>query len=69
MKVHLVKLAQLPKSDLLSGDGYAPMPNALYKKYPSASFSFGWQNIVPSTLKRPRHDSLSQTRWHASPST
>jgi integrase len=37
LRNHLLKVYELHKSDVLHGNGYAPMPNALYKKYPSAS--------------------------------
>jgi site-specific recombinase XerD len=50
---HFLKVAQLHKSDVLKGNGYAPMPNALYRKYPSASQSLGWQYVFPSTSIRP----------------
>ena len=66
---HLIKVAQLHKSDLLQGNGYAPMPNALYNKYPSASRSFAWQFVFPSTMVRPWLDTGQMARWHASPST
>ena len=45
------------------------MPNALYQKYPSASKSFGWQYVFPSTVVRPWQDKNHHVRWHASPST
>ena len=69
LRNHLLKVYQLHKSDLLQGNGYAPMPNALYKKYPSASKSFGWQFVFPSTAIRPWRDTPHKVRWHASPST
>ncbi|MCU7804147.1 MAG: integron integrase [Candidatus Thiodiazotropha sp. (ex Lucinoma borealis)] len=65
---HLTKVAQLHQSDLLRGNGYVPMPNALYKKYPSASKSLGWQFVFPSSLVRPWLDTGHMARWHASPS-
>ena len=66
---HLLKVCELHKSDVLRGNGYAPMPNALYKKYPSASRSFGWQFVFPSAVVRPWRDTPYKARWHASPST
>ncbi|MES9941672.1 MAG: integron integrase [Candidatus Thiodiazotropha sp. 6PLUC2] len=69
LRRHLIKVAQLHQSDLLCGNGYVPMPNALYKKYPSASKSLGWQYVFPSTLVRPWLDTGYMARWHASPST
>jgi len=69
LRSHLLKIAQLHKSDVLKGNGYAPMPNALYKKYPSASQSLSWQYVFPSSLVRPWHEMGKMVRWHASPST
>jgi integron integrase len=69
LRGHLLKIAQLHKSDILSGNGYAPMPNALFKKYPSASQSLSWQYVFPSSLVRPWHETGKNVRWHASPST
>jgi integron integrase len=69
LRNHLLKVAQLHKSDLLNGNGYVPMPNALYQKYPSASCSLGWQFVFPSTMIRPWRDTGKFARWHCSPST
>ena len=69
LQSHLIKVAQLHKSDLLSGNGYVPMPNALYRKYPSASQSLGWQFVFPSAVLRPWQTTGKLARWHASPST
>jgi len=69
LRQHLLKVAQLHKTDVLRGNGYAPMPNALYKKYPSASQSLSWQYVFPSSLVRPWHETGKMVRWHASPST
>ena len=66
---HLIKVAQLHKADVLKGNGYAPMPNALYKKYPSASQSFTWQFVFLSSLVRLWRNTGEMARWHASPST
>jgi len=69
LRNHLLKIAQLHKSDTLKGNGYASMPNALYKKYPSVSQSLSWQYVFPSSLLRPWHEIGKMVRWHASPST
>jgi len=66
---HILKVAQLHKTDELKGNGYAPMPNALYAKYPSASKSLGWQYVFPSSTTRPWRDASHHVRWHCSPST
>lgn len=69
LRNHLTNMAQLHKADVLKGNGYAPMPNALYQKYPSASRSLGWQYVFPSSVVRPWHNNLHHVRWHVSPST
>lgn len=69
LRGHLTKVAKLHKSDILSGNGYAPMPNALYRKYPPASRSLAWQFVFPSTVVRPWLNTQKMARWHASPST
>ena len=69
LRGHLLKIAQLHKKDVLQGNGYAPMPNALYRKYPSASQSLGWQFVFPSAVLRPWQATNTLARWHASPST
>jgi len=61
LRNHLTKVAQLHKTDLLQESGYAPMPNALYRKHPSASQSLRWQFVFPSSQVRPWRD----TRWRA----
>lgn len=66
---HLLDIAKLHKQDVLRGNGFAPMPNALYKKYPSASQSLGWQFIFPSTKLNLWQDTQQYARWHCSPST
>lgn len=62
LRIHLTKVAQQHKSDVLKGNGYAPMPNALYVKYPSASHSFAWQYFFPSSLMRPWRDTGHMAR-------
>jgi site-specific recombinase XerD len=69
LRSHLTKVAQLHKSDALRGNGYAPMLNALYRKYPSASRSLAWQFVFPSTAVRSWLNTHQMARWHASPST
>ena len=69
LRMHLTKVAQLHKADVLKGNGYAPMPNALYVKYPSASQSLAWQYFFPSSRQRPWQNTGQLARWHASPST
>lgn len=68
LRSHLTKVAQLHKSDILRGNGYAPMPNALYRKYPSSSRSLAWKFVFPSTVVKAWLNSHQMARWHASPS-
>ena len=65
----LLFVANQHKNDRLRGAGYAPMPNALYRKYPGASQTLGWQYVFPSTVLRPWHDDKRLVRWHTSTST
>jgi len=53
LRNYLIKVAQLHKTDLLKGNGNVPMPNAFYRKYPSASKMLAWQYVFPSTTVRP----------------
>lgn len=48
----LVGVARLHKQDLARGAGFAPLPNALQRKYPSASQSLAWQFLFPSRVVR-----------------
>jgi integron integrase len=69
LEQHLVRVSEHHVDDRMMGNGYAPMPNALYKKYPSASREIGWQFVFPSSVVRPWRESGHQARWHCSPST
>lgn len=66
---HLISVADQHTNDRLKGYGFAPMPNALYRKYPSASQSLAWQYVFSSNTLRPWHDDKKWVRWHMSPST
>jgi integron integrase len=68
LQSHLMRVAQLHKNDRLSGSGFAPMPNALGRKYPAASGSLGWQYVFPSSVQR-ANATGQLVRWHASDST
>ncbi len=69
LQAHLLRVAQLHADDRNRGAGLVPMPDALEKKYPTASQSLGWQFVFPSTVCRPWGDSGRLARWHVSPST
>ncbi|MDP1734455.1 MAG: integron integrase [Sulfuritalea sp.] len=69
LQQHLLRIAALHRDDLARGAGLAPMPDALAKKYPSASASLAWQYVFPSASLRPWGSSGRQVRWHTSDST
>ncbi|EEG07333.1 integron integrase [Pseudogulbenkiania ferrooxidans 2002] len=69
LQQHLLRVATQHKEDLARGAGLAPMPDALSRKYPSASSSFAWQYAFPSTALRPWGDSGRLVRWHTSDTT
>lgn len=48
LKLQINKTIILHKQDLLDGNGYVRLPNALSLKYPSAEKSAGWQYVFPS---------------------
>jgi integron integrase len=66
---HLLRIAALHRDDRARGAGLAPMPDALDRKYPSASASLPWQFVFPSSVLRPWGTSDRLVRWHASDST
>lgn len=68
LQSHLMRVALLHKKDRLSGSGFAPMPNALGRKYPAASSSLAWQFVFPSAVQR-KNAQGQLVRWHASDST
>jgi len=69
MQQHLLRVAALHRDDLARGAGLAPMPDALARKYPSASSSLAWQYAFPSAVVRPWGASGREARWHTSDST
>lgn len=69
LQQHLLRIAALHRDDLAKGAGLAPMPDALDRKYPSASASLAWQYAFPSASLRPWGSSGRQVRWHTSDST
>lgn len=69
LRRQLLRVVTLHKDDIRQGAGYAPMPNALYVKNPSASRSLGWQFVLPSTVLRCWPFGGLNVRWHTSTST
>lgn len=64
----LLSVAILHKQDLARGAGFAPLPDALERKYPGASQSLAWQFLFPSRVVRSCPQSGRRLRWHASES-
>ncbi len=46
---HLWRVRQQHETDLKSGLGQAPLPDALARKYPNASREWGWQWVFPAS--------------------
>ena len=69
LQQHLIKVIGLHRDDCLEGAGYAPLPGALYKKYPKAAQRVGWQFVFPSTKKRHWPPTGQWVRWHCSATT
>lgn len=65
----LIRVADQHSSDLLKGAGFAPLPDALSRKYPRAAQSLAWQYVFPSTVLRPHPLTRQLLRWHTSDST
>lgn len=66
---HLLRVAQLHAGDMTKGGGYAALPGALYRKYPSASRSLAWQFVFPSKVLRPWINEHQLVRWHVADTT
>lgn len=64
----LLRVATLHKRDLARGAGFAPLPNALERKYPSANQNLAWQFLFPSRVLRTCPQTGRRLRWHASES-
>ncbi|WP_213605306.1 integron integrase [Pseudoxanthomonas japonensis] len=64
----LLRVASLHKRDRARGAGFAPLPDALQRKYPGASQSLAWQFLFPSRVVRTCPRTGCRLRWHASES-
>jgi integron integrase len=69
LQQQVLRVVTRHKQACLEGRGFAPMPYALARKYPSASRSIGWQYVFPSTVEQKDPATGRFLRWHASPST
>ena len=48
LKAHLKEVQELHRNDLENGGGEVYLPDALFRKYPSAAREWGWQYVFPS---------------------
>lgn len=48
LQLHLERVKQLHRQDLLEGYGKANLPHALAREYPNAAAEWGWQFVFPS---------------------
>ena len=71
LSMHINKVKKEHHRDLERGYGYAPLPNALAKKYSSAETEWQWQFVFPSKIlsKNPRGNNDQLYRYHVHEST
>jgi site-specific recombinase XerD len=65
LQQHLLRVIALYKYDALNGRGYAPLHDALHRKYPNAARSIGWQFVFPSAVIKECPQTGRMLRWHA----
>lgn len=65
----VVRIGQRHAKEVLSGFGFAPMPDALGVKYRGASRSLGWQYVFASGLRRHNPHLNRWERWHMAASS
>jgi integron integrase len=69
LQAHLLRVATLHREEVLAGRGWAPLPAALDRKYPSAARSLNWQFAFPSRTTRACPCTGRMLRWHAAESS
>ena len=65
---HLLRVRSLHERDLARGNGRAPLPLALGRKYPSATREWRWQFVFQSTVLSPDRLTGEVCRFHAAES-
>lgn len=66
---HIHSVRKLHADDLNAHFGSVWLPNALARKYPNASRSFGWQYVFPAPARSVDPESRLTRRHHLDPST
>jgi integron integrase len=69
LRIHLRRVAAGHAERVAQGGGYAPLPDALARKYPDTGRSWPWQFVFPSDDERWSVEARRWERWHASPTT
>ena len=66
LEMHLAQVRAQHARDLARGQGMAPLPDALARKYPNAPREWAWQFVFPSASlsKAPRCDDGILYRFH-----
>jgi integron integrase len=64
LRNHLIRVKALHDRDVERGQGRAPLPDALERKYPRASREWQWQFIFPSTVLSPDRRTGEVCRFH-----
>jgi integron integrase len=67
LRVQVREVSREHRVRVARGSGYAPMPDRLTKKYPSAARSLPWQFVFPSSTDRWNAELSRWERWHVSP--
>ena len=69
LQAHLGKVRALHRRDLAEGYGEVRLPHALARKYPRASYEWGWQFVFPSENRSADPESGVTRRHHVHPDT
>lgn len=69
LKLHLTKVKNLHKRDLVKNDVEVPLPYALARKYPNAGRELAWQYIFPAKTLVYKQEEKKNLRVHLHPST
>ena len=68
LQIHLQEVRRLHRKDLAAGWGQVPLPNALARKYSSASREWMWQWVFPQVTRWRNRETGEQGRHHLDPS-
>lgn len=64
LRAHLAVVKARHDQDLVAGHGRVNMPNALGRKYPTASTSWAWQYAFPASTMVEQEGTGQLVRWH-----